>query len=243
MWDAQLGAFAPYFTVAALDARGYHDSDDPPGELRFGDFADDVARVLDSFGVERAHLMGASMGGRIALHFWKRCAERVASLELVNTSAGSHEQSSPERIEEFLRMRRQPLLDGKTPADIAPEIARTLLAPGSSAAVLERTVGMLANLRKASYLQTLETVTRFMDFPAFESIQLPVLVLVGEHDRIATPQYAAHMARRFPQAQLRVLPGVGHLSNMEDPVTFNAALLEFLLPLRERASVPRKIPE
>jgi 3-oxoadipate enol-lactonase len=234
-WAKQLPALAPEFTAVAWDARGYLDSDDYPGPLVFSDFAADLARVLDAFGAQRAHIVGTSMGGRIALHFCERFAERVASLVLADTSAGSEVQASPAKVEEFLRLRRKPLLEGKTPADIAPEIARSLVGPQCCADVLQEVIAALAALRGDSYLKTLETTSRFTAFPPFNTIEAPTLVIVGEHDRLATPDYAAHMARQLPQASLVVLQGVGHLSNQEDPVGFNDALLRFLRAHRRRA--------
>ena len=242
MWRHQLDALAEDFTVAAWDARGYLDSDDYEGALRFEAFAEDLERVLDGFGCERAHLIGASMGGRIAIDFYARQPQRVASLVLADTSAGSPVQASPERIEEFLALRRKPLLEGKSPADIAPSLARTLVSANCPANVFEEAVTILSSLRPSSYLKTLETVTRFNSFPRFESVKAPTLVIVGEHDRIATPEYARQMADRIPGARFRILSGVGHLSNMENPTAFNEAVLEFLAPLAALASRPSSAP-
>lgn len=235
-WSAQLPAFGAHFTAVAWDARGYGDSDDYDGRLDFADFSADLLRVLDWFGAERAHLVGLSMGGRIALDFWQRHRGRVATLVLADTSAGSHETASPERVEEFLRLRKRPLLDGKTPADIAPEVARTMLGRSITVDAREAIVASLASLHTESYLKTLDTVTRYTSFPDFARTDVPVLVLVGEDDRTATPQYARQMASRIPNAQFVLLPRTGHLSNMENPDGFNAAVLPFLRRHQSRAS-------
>ena len=226
-WADQLAHFGRRFTAVAWDARGYGDSDD--GEaLAFTDFADDLARVVDHFGAP-AHLVGLSMGGRIALDFWRRYPAQVASLTLADTSAGSAETAAPERIEAFLALRRKPLLDeGKTPADIAPGIVAALTGPNVGDAARQRLLDSHAALRAAPYLRTLEAVTRFTDFPPFDSIAVPVLVIVGGEDRIATPAYAATLAAALPNARLVVIPGAGHVSNIEDPQAFNAALDAFL---------------
>src|SRR5262249_6313876 len=79
-WREQLPVFARDFHAAAWDARGYGDSDDYEGPLDFGDFAHDLRRVLDHFGAARAHLVGLSMGGMIALDFITRYRDRVATL-------------------------------------------------------------------------------------------------------------------------------------------------------------------
>ena len=131
-WGAQLPAFAPHFACAAWDARGYGASDDYDGPLAFDDFVADLLRVLDHFGVARAHLVGLSMGGRIAMRTALLHPERVATLTLVDTHEG-FEAFTPEQRRAFVDSRRAPLLAGKTPADIAEPVARSLVGPKATA--------------------------------------------------------------------------------------------------------------
>lgn len=238
-WTDQLPAFAEHFTTVAWDARGYGDSDDYPDQLRFEDFSADLMRVLDHYGVQRAHLLGISMGGRIAIDFCARAPERVATLVVADTSAGSKVVASREKVEEFLALRKAPLLNGQTPADIAPIVADSLASPATTTEVRARLIESLAALHRSSYLKTLDTVTRYTDFPDFASISAPALVLVGEYDRIATPDYARDMAAQM-QARFVVLPHAGHMSNMENVSAFNTAALEFLLEHRARGDAPRR---
>lgn len=224
-WTDQVAHFSGRFTAVAWDARGYGDSDDAPDRV-FTEFADDLARVIGHFGGP-AHLVGLSMGGRIALDCWRRYPELVASLTLADTSAGA--PPSPEKLEAFMALRRKPLLeDGKTPADIAPGIVDSIAGPQISHAARARLIDSHAALRPLSYLDTLAAVTRFTDFPPFDSITVPTLVIVGKHDRVATPDYAASMAAAIPGARLHVIADAGHVSNIEAPAAFNAALDEFL---------------
>ena len=227
-WLYQLDAVGAEFTAAAWDARGYGDSEDYDGELAFGDFSRDLVRVVDHFGVQRVHLVGISMGGRIALDFYSQWPDRVASLTLADTSAGNSRTNTAEAIEAFLAVRKRPLLEGKTPRDIAPAILATLVGPGTDEVARQRMIESLAQLRRDSYLKTLDTVTRYSDFPPFETIAVPTLVLVGEHDRIASPEYARDMANRIPNARFAVIAGASHISNMDRPGEFNRLLLEFL---------------
>ena len=229
-WTDQIVHFSDRFTTLAWDARGYGDSDDAPNR-KFTDFADDLARVIGHFAKKTqsaaAHLVGLSMGGRIALDFWKRYPHLVASLTLADTSAGA--PPSPEKLEAFMALRRKPLLeDGKTPADIAPEIVASIAGPTITDIAYARLIASHVALRPNSYLDTLAAVTRFTDFPPFESISVPTLVIVGEHDRVASPAYAASTAAAIPGARLHIIPGAGHVSNIEAPAAFNAALDKFL---------------
>ncbi len=225
-WSAQVAYFARGYTAVAWDARGYGGSDGIVAD--FHDFADDLARLIRHFGGP-AHLVGLSMGGRIALDTWARTPALVASLTLADTSAGSAEAASPERIGAFLALRRKPLVeDGKTPADIAPDIVAAIAGPNITPAQHARLIASHAALRADAYLATMAVVTRFTDFPDFARVEVPVQVIVGSEDRVATPAYAAAMAARFPNARLHVIPGAGHVSNIEAPNAFNAALAAFL---------------
>src|SRR5689334_10286931 len=87
-WRQQLVAFAPEFLACAVDVRGYGDSDAYQGTLRFATLVDDLQRVIDFFGRRPAHLVGHSMGGRIARNFALAYPQRVASLVLANSSPG-----------------------------------------------------------------------------------------------------------------------------------------------------------
>ncbi len=238
-WRAQQAALAPSFTAAAWDARGYGDSDDYAGPLSFADFCADLLRVLDHFGAEQAHLVGLSMGGRIALDFYGRHPQRVASLVVADTSSGMPPGPDRDRrIDEVLRQRRQPLLEGRTPRDLAPELARTLLGPNAGSAARAEAERSLAALRVESYLKTLDEVTRYDGFPRFEDVRVPTLVMVGEHDAIATPDFARSVAARIPGARFAVLADAGHLSNLEQPAAFNAELLAFLRGLPPPGDAP-----
>jgi len=227
-WTRQVENFGTRFRAVAIDARGYGDSDDYDGALAFTDFADDAVRVIDHFGSDKAHVCGLSMGGRVALDLWRRYPDRVASLVLADTSAGSKETQDPAKVEAFLAARRKPLLEGRTTAEIAPQVVETLIGPNATPAQRAELVASLAALRAGPYLKTLEAVTRFVDFPDFASIDAPTLVIVGSEDRVAPPHIARAMAGAIPGARLHVLEGAGHISNVEAPAAFNAALDAFL---------------
>jgi 3-oxoadipate enol-lactonase len=235
-WDDQLRTFGAEFTAAAWDARGYGDSDDYAGPLAFADFSADLARVLDFFGAERAHLVGLSLGGRIARDFALRHPTRVAALVLANTTAG-FDTLTPDEVEAFIRARRGPLEAGRTSAQLAPELARSLMSPRAVEDARARFVAGMAALRKDSYLETLEASTREDRGARIESIAAPVLVVTSDEDRLYPPALAEEMARRIPGARLAVIRGAGHLSNLEQPAAFDAAVLPFLLEHRDRASV------
>jgi 3-oxoadipate enol-lactonase len=237
-WDDQLPAFGEHFTAAAWDARGYGDSDDYDGPLAFADFSADLLRVLDDFGAGRAHLVGLSLGGRIARDFALRHPARVATLVLANTTAG-FDTLTPEQVETFIRSRRVPLESGRTLRELAPELAQNLMSPAAVPGAYPRLLASMAALRKDSYLKTIEASTREDRGARIEAITAPTLIVTSDEDRLYPAALAEDMARRIPGARLAIVRGAGHLSNLEQPEAFNAAVLPFLLEHRDRASAAR----
>ena len=102
-WHDQIPAFSDRFHAVSWDARGYGESDDYDGPLDFGDFAVDLIRVLDRFDAPRAHLVGLSMGGVIALDFAARYPDRLATLTLCDTMPGFGHLTEAQR-REFIRL-------------------------------------------------------------------------------------------------------------------------------------------
>ena len=216
-WDAQLTAFRSSYKAIAWDARGYGDSDDYEGPLQFDDFSADVFRVLDFLGEEKAHLVGLSMGGRIARNFALKHPGRVRTLTLANTSPG-FDALSPEEVRRFVEERR----------NRTPESARALLGSRAHAGAQGALAASLRALRRESYLKALEASVAQDRAAPLEKISAPTLVITGDEDRVYPQELARRMAQRIRAAELVVLEGCGHLSNLEHPERFNAALLGFL---------------
>lgn len=225
-WDPQLTHFADRYTAAAWDARGYGKSAGPVE--RFEQFADDAAAVIAALGAP-AHVVGLSMGGRIALDLVRRYPDCVRSLTLANTSAGSPETAAPEKVAAFLAVRLKPLVeDGLSPADIAETIVTGIAGPNISQQAREALLDSHRRLRTEGYVAAMRAVTGFSDFPDFATIGVPTLVLTASEDRVAPPAHARLMAEQIPGARLVEIAGAGHIANLEAPAAFNAALGEFL---------------
>ena len=233
-WHDQLPEFGRYFHTVAWDARGYGDSDDYQGDLNFGDFAIDLARVLDHFNATRAHLVGLSMGGVIALDFVSRWSDRVTTLTLCDSLPGFSHLSDEQR-REFIRLRQEPLLAGKEPKDIAPAVAKSLLGKSPRPGAFERLVASMSALHKESYLKTIASMANYTRVMLeLEAITQPTHVVVGDEDTLTPPATSREMARRIPGARLTVIEGCGHLTNIEQPEAFNRAVVGFLNEHREK---------
>jgi 3-oxoadipate enol-lactonase len=226
-WRDQLPTFAAHFAAVAWDARGYGRSDDYEGPLDFGDFSGDLLRLLDHFRSDRAHLVGLSMGGRIAMDFHERHPERIASLTLCDTRAGLGSMTDEQR-REFIRLRQEPLLAGKEPRDIAPAVAKTLVSASAVPGSYERLVESMTLLHKESYLKSIAASVAYRGEVQLEKIRVPTHVVVGADDTLTPPSVSRDMAGRIPGAKLTIIDQAGHLSNIEQPEKFNAAVLGFL---------------
>src|SRR5581483_619738 len=213
-WRDQLPVFAARFRALAWDARGYGDSDDYEGPLDFADFSADLLRLLDHFRADRAHLVGLSMGGRIAMDFYERHPERVASMTLCDTRAGLGSMTEEQR-REFIRLRQEPLLAGKEPKEMAPAVARTLVSPRAVPGSYERLVDSMSRLHKDSYLKSIAASIGYRRVAALEAIRVPTHVVVGADDTLTPPAVSRDMAARIPGARLTIIEAAGHLSNIE----------------------------
>jgi 3-oxoadipate enol-lactonase len=168
--------------------------------------------------------------------FYGRYADRVATLALVDTSVGFGSVSEEVR-RDFLARRLDPLERGLMPADIAPGVVEVLMAKSATAVARQRMRTSIEALRVAPYKQALHAIIT-TDFRAIlPHINVPTLVIVGDEDVVTPPPEAEFLARNIPGAKLVTIPGAGHLTNIEKPEAFNAALEAFLKPHATRASV------
>lgn len=230
-WHDQLRAFAPHYRAVAWDARGYGLSDGYDGDLDFADFSTDLERLLDHLGAEKTHLVGLSMGGRVAVHFYFYRPERVASLTLADTHTGFGDLSPAQR-QEYVDSRLAPLKAGKSLADIAPVVAGKLLGPDATPEIRARLEASIGALRKDCYMKSLAATVEQDSIGDYSTIAVPTHVMVGENDPLTTPAICRKLADQVPNAAYSIIPRAGHLTNIENPAAFNETALEFIKSLK-----------
>ena len=238
-WREDLPAIARGRQVLALDARGYGDSDDYDGDVTVQTLGADVLRVLDAFSLERAVLVGLSLGASVALETAMLAPERTPGLVLIAAAPLLSESLSEAQRQAFIASRQAPLLEGASLEDIAPTVAASLMGPAADAAVRERLEASIAALHRDAYLKTIAASFRYAPTQPLETIACPTLVLHGTADPLVPPSVAQATAAAIPGARLRLLEGVGHLLNFEAPEAFRDALNQFLTALEAGGSSRR----
>ncbi|MCW5774245.1 MAG: alpha/beta hydrolase [Rhodospirillaceae bacterium] len=234
-WTRQVQRFGDHYLAVAWDARGYNGSEDYDGPLDFSDFSRDILRLLKFYGRKKVHLVGLSMGGRIAQDFYALFPQHVATLTIVASFTGFQNFSEADR-QKFLGLRLKPLVEeGKEPRDIAPIVAKTLCSANATEAQYQQLVASMAALHKGSYIKTVTATTLYNRTAELAKIAVPTLLVFGEADTLTTAAMGEEMHGRIKGAQLVIVPKSGHLVNLEQPDAFEAALEPFLFAHRGRA--------
>jgi 3-oxoadipate enol-lactonase len=228
-WRAQIEALAQQgFTAASVDLRGYGGSGDIEGALDFHrDFGADLLAVLDHFQVPRAHLVGLSMGSRVARSLALRHPERVASLVLANSSPGFDAMGADE-VDRFIADRSAAFQGGQVPASFGMDQARAMCAPDAAPEALRTAAEAMQRIRLKNYLAVLVASTRQDRGDRLEQIACPTLVITSDQDRVYPEPVTRQLLARIPGVAHARIERAGHLSNLEQPEAFNRALLAFL---------------
>lgn len=237
-WDHQLGLAGTVMQAAALDLRGYGGSTLGPRQSTVDDYCDDILRVAEHFGARRLVLVGLSYGSWIATSLAMRHPGRLAGLVLSGGCTGMSE-AGPDEREAFRVSREVPLNAGQVPADFAPSVVQVLAGPKASAATRQALHDSMAAIPAATYRDALTCFTNPLERFDFAKLSMPVLMMTGEHDRLAPPAEIRAVAGRIwdsaprPDVRFEVIPDAGHLCNIEQPEVYGRHLLTFL----------RKIPK
>ncbi len=237
IWAHQLLSLSEAgYCAAAWDARGYGGSDDYDGPLSFTDMAQDVSEVLNAFAVDRSHIVGISMGGRIALEVYANFPDRFASLTLAGVHARFDALSSTAQ-RDFVDTRRKPLLEeGLSPSVLAPAVIDSLAGPNASEDARSRAIAAMSRIHVDSYIKTVEATTKFDREHVLSEIRVPTQVIGGEFDLLTLPSLTKRVAEGIEGAEYHLMYDVGHLGNLENPIEFNRLLSQFLARYRERAN-------
>jgi 3-oxoadipate enol-lactonase len=227
MWEPQHALAEHGWHIVMPQFRGFDcGTPDTADAASMDDYASDVEDLMETLGIASAVVGGLSMGGYVALALYRRAPERFRAMVLADTRAEADSADA--------RMNRTRLIalaaDGGTEA-VADDMLPKLLGRSTAAMphIEARVRALIAVNQPASLQAALRAMmTREDSTTLLPRISVPALILVGEEDSLTPPQLSSSMAASIPDATLVVLPAAGHLSNIEQPHAFNAAVLRFV---------------
>lgn len=236
-WTQQLEVIGAQIPAVALDLRGYGDSELGHDQSTIDAYCGDILALKAIFQAEKIILCGLSYGSWIATSFAMRHPDILAGLVLSGGCTGMSE-ASPDERNAFRASREVPLDAGKTPADFAPDVIKIIAGPSASDAVRAEMLSSMAGIPTATYRDALTCFTNPPETFDFAKIPCPVLLMTGEHDRLAPPKEIREVSQRMHAAaqtlgkaadiQFEMIPDAGHICNLESPSVFNQHLLTFV---------------
>ncbi|MCA9894487.1 MAG: alpha/beta hydrolase [Anaerolineae bacterium] len=227
MWDAQLAHFSASHRVIRYDQPGFGESPLPDDSVSY---VDDLRQVMDTLGIDKATLVGCSLGGMVSLEFAVNYPERVSRLVLVGSSIVGYKPSAP--LPELWEKARQ-AYENKDYAGVT-EIGVQLFVVGRGRASEDVPDDLKAYVYKHYYASNFGQNARpEITWPVrsavehLSEIDVPTLVIVGSLDTEQIIEMANLLASSIPNAQKAMMENTAHLPNMEQPDAFNEMLEEF----------------
>ncbi len=223
MWDDQVPSWAERFRVIRYDSRGHGGSVVSPEPYTMEQLGRDAVAVLDHLGVARAHFCGLSMGGMVGMQLLTHAPDRIGRAVLANTAAYMGPASLWDRRIALAQA-------GGMAATVEPTVARWFPAAFHAAApaTIDQMRDMIRRVPLEGYIGCCKAIRDMDQREAIRAIQAPTLVLVGANDPATTPADGALIHAAIRGATKRTLHAA-HLSNIERPVEFTQAVLDFLV--------------
>lgn len=209
------------------DLRGHGESGLGDGSATMQKHASDIARVMSAAGVERAPLVGVSIGGYAIFEFWRRFRERVSALVLCNTKASADTADARnarlESARDVLERRTEPFFEGMLQKVLgeATRHSRPDLADGALRMMRRMSAEDVAGVQRGM-------AERPDSISTLKTINVSTLIITGEEDKMTGPPEAEIMKQNIVGSQLRIIPKAGHYSPWEQPEEVGKSLRQFL---------------
>ncbi|HET9479349.1 MAG TPA: alpha/beta hydrolase [Pyrinomonadaceae bacterium] len=227
LWSEQVNALSNSYRVITPDLRGLGETDATQGPATMNQMAQDVAALMDQLEISRAAVGGLSMGGYVALAFYKQFPSRVRALVLADTRAQADtEEGKQTRFQQAEKARAEGM------AGIADSMLPKLLTPETVSKrpeVVKRVRDMMLKTKPEGAAGALLGMAERDDqTPLLSQISCPTLIMVGQEDPITPVQDSEKMHREIAGSRLVVIENAAHVSNLERTEQFNDELTRFL---------------
>ena len=226
-WTPQVAGLSDRYRVITIDLRGHGESDAPMWRYTVDQFAEDINGLLEHLGIARATFVGLSMGGYILFALYRKYPALFQSLVLADTRATA---DTPEA--KAARFSMAQIAYRRGASSIADLMLPKLLSPTSCehrADLRDHLRTIITGNQVSGIVGDLMAMEERPDStPLLRTLSIPALVIVGDEDLASPPEEVECMANQIPGSTFVRIPQAGHLSNMENPSAFNAALLSFL---------------
>jgi pimeloyl-ACP methyl ester carboxylesterase len=224
-WRPQLDGLSDEFTVIAWDAPGAGASSDPPDGFGMAGYADCLAGFIDVLGLERPHVAGLSFGGALALALEGRHPGVAGSLVLASAYAGWAGSLPPEVTSQ--RLAQAMVLADLSPEDFVGTLLPTMFSEATPQASIDEFGASMARFHPAGFRAMAEASAEDVR-EMLPRVGVPTLLVYGDRDVRAPLSVGEHLHAEIAGSTLVVLPGVGHVCNLEAPEPFNATVRRFL---------------
>lgn len=244
-WLMQTPAFAERYRTVVFDNRGVGRSSKPTGAYTIHEMADDAVALLDHLQIERAHVLGVSMGGMIAQELVLRHPDRVRGLVLACTFPEPDAETEEQRKVIFTQMGGS-ITDGGemkidftalNPMTFFQHLLPLVFNPSFIQTELPKLMQMFAGALQYGFsieaiLGQMQAIMAHKSTDRLAGIKSPTMVITGDADRLISPANSDVLAKSIPGAKLVTVPGGSHAFNIEMPDLFNRAVLDFLATAR-----------
>lgn len=224
VWQPQLAALADDFTVVAWDEPGAGRSSDLPANFGLANYADCLAALIEALALGPAHIAGLSWGGTLVQELYRRHPGLVATLILADTYAGWRGSLPEEEVRARVAGAREML---EAPGEEFDPTLPGLFADDPPAEFIPLLEEVAAAVRPDSLRTQLFVMAEADQRDLLPHIAVPTLLIWGELDGRSPLSVARQFEHAIPNTELVVVPGCGHLSNLERPDEFNEAVREF----------------
>jgi 3-oxoadipate enol-lactonase len=230
MWNQQIELLKKDYRVIAYDVRGHGRSGVADGQYTIEFFVDDLIGLMDHLKIEKAVICGLSMGGYVALRAVERNPERLQALILCDTQSIADSNEGKLKRAASIRSIRTNGVNA-----FAEGFVKAVFAPASLSTKLDKVEMITKIIQSNSSLGICGTLlalaARTDTTASLTGINVPTLILVGEHDALTPPRASQEMNEKIPNSEFHIIANAAHMSNLENPEAFDGHLRNFLANL------------